>query len=162
MGWELQLPTGDVLKVSGTATIGRAPNNHIVLNDTLVSRVHVELRCQGAALIVNDLHSRNGTYVNDVPVSPALPRSVQPGEVLRVGNTRIGVRFTGDDTMAMSLQSSQTRQGGMPTDSPYSPYPGEAIRRPLLPKPAQVLYASEPRNPVAEFIEILKGGRART
>jgi pSer/pThr/pTyr-binding forkhead associated (FHA) protein len=162
MGWELQLPTGNVLKVSGTATIGRAPNNHIVLNDTLVSRVHVELHCQGAALIVNDLHSRNGTFVNEVPVSPALPRSVQPGDVLRVGNTNIRVRYTGDDTVAMDVQTNQTGQLGYPGAlSQLSAYPGEATRRPLLPKPAQVLYASEPRSPVADFIEILKRGRSK-
>jgi pSer/pThr/pTyr-binding forkhead associated (FHA) protein len=162
MGWELLLPTGDVLKVIGTATIGRGPHNHVVLNDTLVSRTHVELLCQGAVLLINDLHSTNGTYVNEVPVSPASSRSIQPGEVLRVGNTRIGVRYTRDDTMTTNPQLSQTRPGSLPTDVSHPPYPGEAIRRPLLPKPAQVLYTSEPRNPFNEIMEILKGGGAKT
>jgi pSer/pThr/pTyr-binding forkhead associated (FHA) protein len=127
MGWELQMPTGDVFKVTGTATIGRAPNNHVVINDTLASRQHVELRCEAGALIVKDRDSTNGTYINEVPISYDVPYVVQPGDTLRIGDTKIRVHYA------------------------------DTIRRPLLPKPAQVINADEPRNLFSGIIDALRG-----
>ena len=44
--------------------IGRQPGLHIRLVHTTVSLVHAELRVSGEALILADLKSRNGTFIN--------------------------------------------------------------------------------------------------
>lgn len=45
-------------------TIGRGRENSIVLDDMLVSRHHVRITADANGLILEDLGSRNGTYVN--------------------------------------------------------------------------------------------------
>ncbi|HWC21356.1 MAG TPA: FHA domain-containing protein [Flexivirga sp.] len=45
-------------------TIGRGRENSIVLDDMLVSRHHVRITADADGLILEDLGSRNGTYVN--------------------------------------------------------------------------------------------------
>lgn len=45
-------------------TIGRGRENSIVLDDMLVSRHHVRITADSDGLILEDLGSRNGTYVN--------------------------------------------------------------------------------------------------
>ncbi|NNG39226.1 FHA domain-containing protein [Flexivirga sp. ID2601S] len=45
-------------------TIGRGRDNSIVLDDMLVSRQHVRITADAEGLVLEDLGSRNGTYVN--------------------------------------------------------------------------------------------------
>jgi pSer/pThr/pTyr-binding forkhead associated (FHA) protein len=43
---------------------GRSPDAEIFLDDVTVSRHHAEFAVEGGALVVRDLGSTNGTYVN--------------------------------------------------------------------------------------------------
>lgn len=52
-------PVDDVL------TIGRGRDNTIVLDDMLISRQHVRITADDEGLVLEDLGSRNGTYVNE-------------------------------------------------------------------------------------------------
>jgi len=78
----LALPTG------GVVTIGRDPDNDLVLDDLMVSRHHAELRpaVPGRASAIVDLGSQNGTYVNGVRVSSA---EVLLGDVVNIGGTAL-------------------------------------------------------------------------
>lgn len=51
--------------------VGRTPGYDLVLDDTHVSKSHAEIYSDGAALRIRDLGSRNGTYVNQRPVTDA-------------------------------------------------------------------------------------------
>ncbi|EUA12744.1 ABC transporter family protein [Mycobacterium kansasii 732] len=53
-------------------TIGRGPDNDVVLNDLLVSRRHAMLRRSGSQWELVDNNSANGTYVNGTRISRAL------------------------------------------------------------------------------------------
>ena len=48
----------------GTTRVGRDPDDGIFLDDVTVSRHHAEFDVDGDTLIVRDLGSTNGTYVN--------------------------------------------------------------------------------------------------
>ena len=50
-------------------TIGRAPDNLIVLDDPSVSGRHAELRLSGDTHHLKDLGSTNGTRVNGIPIT---------------------------------------------------------------------------------------------
>lgn len=48
----------------GTTKVGRDPDDGIFLDDVTVSRHHAEFEVAGESLVVRDLGSTNGTYVN--------------------------------------------------------------------------------------------------
>jgi len=53
----------------GQFSIGRDPSNSMALNDALVSRQHASIRTSERDVVILDLSSRNGTFVNAVPVT---------------------------------------------------------------------------------------------
>ncbi len=63
--------------------VGRAKDCHIRLNHPDVAERHCRLSGRGAELVVEDLGSGLGTFVNDEPVRG--PRVLKAGDVLRVG-----------------------------------------------------------------------------
>jgi len=67
-------------------SVGASPDNQLAIDDKTVSRYHLELRMTGEGLSVEDLGSRNGTYVGDLRVDRAV---VPPGTRLRLGATTI-------------------------------------------------------------------------
>ncbi|MBT6180037.1 MAG: FHA domain-containing protein [Deltaproteobacteria bacterium] len=50
-------------------TIGRSPANTIPLQDPLISKTHAKIVREGADFHLVDLHSSNGSYVNERPVA---------------------------------------------------------------------------------------------
>jgi predicted component of type VI protein secretion system len=58
--------------------------------DTQVSRRHARVAVQGGTVVVEDLGSTNGTYVNEQPISA--PRPLNPGDKVRVGLTVLELR----------------------------------------------------------------------
>ena len=65
-------------------TIGRTPDNDIVVDDVLASRHHAKLSQVGEGLVIEDLHSVNGTFVNGSRISRAVLRE---NDVVTVGNS---------------------------------------------------------------------------
>jgi len=65
-------------------SIGRDPSNQISLLDSLVSRRHCAVRRDGAGFLIEDLESRNSTFVNNVPVKE---RRLANGDQIRVGKS---------------------------------------------------------------------------
>ena len=65
------------LVISGTAhelledliTIGRGPDNTIIINDPSVSTYHAQLQLAGETYRLKDLDSTNGTCVNGLPAT---------------------------------------------------------------------------------------------
>ena len=69
-------------------TVGRAPRADFILEAALVSRLHCRLEAEGETLLVVDLDSTNGTYVNDKRVERARLAS---GDRLRIGRVELTV-----------------------------------------------------------------------
>src|ERR1700694_910397 len=77
-------------------TIGRAPNNQLVLNHSQVSGYHAEIRPDGQGYSIIDFGSTNGTFVNEYRLTPNVPRSLNPNDRLRFGQqtNKPGTTFT--------------------------------------------------------------------
>lgn len=82
----------------GTTSIGRDSGNQIQLHDTEVSRRHADVRRQGASLVVTDLASSNGTYVNGKRIAH---HELASGDRLQIGSTLM--LFTGPGESASDL-----------------------------------------------------------
>lgn len=74
----------------GTNIIGRGNQVDFRLPDTGVSRRHAELVWDGKEAVLVDLHSTNGTTVNDTPIDNWL---LADGDVITVGHSYIEVRI---------------------------------------------------------------------
>jgi hypothetical protein len=62
-------------------TIGRA-NSDIIINDMLSSRIHCAVEVSEHTVLLRDLESTNGTFINDEPIQTAL---LYNGSVFKVG-----------------------------------------------------------------------------
>lgn len=71
--------------VSQTSRLGRDTFNALSIDDSRVSREHLEISLTGANFRIVDLASRNGTFVDGVRVTE--PREVAAPRVLRAGDT---------------------------------------------------------------------------
>lgn len=74
---------GARFKISGSATIGRSPDATIMLDDAEISRLHARIsRTEPGVLVLEDLGSRNGTFVNGIRVKR---RALALGDKIRIG-----------------------------------------------------------------------------
>jgi predicted component of type VI protein secretion system len=82
---------GRQLPLDSVVDVGREPSLPLHLDeDTQVSRRHARISAQGGQVVVEDLGSTNGTYVNDQPISS--PRALNPGDKVRIGLTVLELR----------------------------------------------------------------------
>jgi pSer/pThr/pTyr-binding forkhead associated (FHA) protein len=58
-----------------------------------VSRRHISIFKQGAGVVVEDLGSVNGTFVNGKRLDPYLPETLNDGDILQLGRLLIKVRL---------------------------------------------------------------------
>jgi putative nucleotidyltransferase with HDIG domain len=72
-------------------TIGRDPENVIVLEHTAISRFHCKITCEKDQYFVQDLGSTNGTYLNGRRITR---ERLSPGDELIIANIGIVVEAT--------------------------------------------------------------------
>ena len=84
-------PALDELTVdSAPLPLGRGGQNTVALDgDEFASARHARVEARADGLWVEDLGSTNGTFVNGARVTT--PRKLEPGDVLRVGQTDLRV-----------------------------------------------------------------------
>ena len=68
-------------------SIGRSAGNTIVLEDDFASLEHALIILRGEQWLLEDLGSRNGTLLNDVPI--ATTTAVVSGDVITIGRTSL-------------------------------------------------------------------------
>jgi Nif-specific regulatory protein len=95
-------------------SIGRDPSNEISLLDSLVSRRHCVIRREASAFRLQDLDSRNNTFVSGVPVRD---RVLVHGDQIRVGNSILIFQGPSSDSIPgnASLQLDATPVPGAAT-----------------------------------------------
>jgi pSer/pThr/pTyr-binding forkhead associated (FHA) protein len=82
---------GKQIPLDNVVDVGREPSLALHLDDdSQVSRRHARISAQGGSVVVEDLGSTNGTYVNDQPISS--PRTLNPGDKVRIGLTVLELR----------------------------------------------------------------------
>jgi DNA-binding NtrC family response regulator len=78
------------VNVEGRCVLGSAPHCDVIISDQAVSRVHAEIEPRDEGIWIRDLNSRNGTFVEGVPVESAC---VLHGFTIRVGATDVVVNY---------------------------------------------------------------------
>ena len=67
-------------------TIGRSAGSTLVIHDSEISHVHCEILMFGGEVIVRDLGSSNGTFVDGVKINPQM--QLKNGHVVRFGTAQ--------------------------------------------------------------------------
>jgi len=99
---ELQMTSSSVL-------IGRSENCDFQVDAETLSREHARLAQKGSELVVQDLHSTNGTFVNEQQIFEATP--IQPGDVLRFGQESFCLQSTAADATQMFDRQAMSNLG---------------------------------------------------
>lgn len=77
-------------------TVGRTPNNDIVLRDVTVSRFHAYFRQRGDKWIVADAGSKNGSELEGVPLEARKERELASGVAVRIGDFELTFYLAGE------------------------------------------------------------------
>ena len=80
-------------------TVGRSEDNGFQIPEGSISSRHCELATKGEEVLIKDLGSTNGTFLDDKKITEA---TMKMGQVLRLGSVEL--RFEGD--------KEACRQGG--------------------------------------------------
>jgi pSer/pThr/pTyr-binding forkhead associated (FHA) protein len=125
--------------VSGEAVVlGRSSKADVVLADRFLSRLHARLFLRDGAWFVEDLGSRNTTFLNDRPVAGPVP--VRPGDVIRLAESRVVIEAPGVPA------SADTRDGltGSSDENLPGRRPGGERRRGIVRRPPEAAERAAP------------------
>jgi pSer/pThr/pTyr-binding forkhead associated (FHA) protein len=82
--------TGRTLDLATAKTsLGRVDDNQFTLPEPSVSSHHCEVWLKGDDLIVKDLGSTNGTFLNEVQLGADKEGTLKPGQILRLGQVEL-------------------------------------------------------------------------
>jgi hypothetical protein len=92
-GWQLLHPVAPLqIGLDGMWTIGRSPENALVLADAAVSSRHACIEVRAGVPAIVDTGSTNGSFVNGARLTPNLPVRLRDGDRLTLGQTEFVVR----------------------------------------------------------------------
>src|SRR5258706_5502078 len=92
-------------------TVGRVEENTFQIADASVSSRHAEILLQGSELLVRDLNSTNGTFINGEKISEAI---LKPGQTLRFGQVELKI----DDGQPVVAPASAPVSASAPAPAP--------------------------------------------
>jgi len=114
---------------SRPVTIGRSPDNDIPVDNLAVSNYHAKIYFEAGRMVVEDLDSLNGTFVNDLRVERA---TLHDGDNIHIGKHKIKVDTSGDAPIAWDTGRKAPRHALM---KPWFWTPRSAARCSSRPPP---------------------------
>jgi len=103
---------GQLFKCGKSLTMGRSPQAELRLDDDGISRNHARIRSETGRSWVQDLDSRNGTFVNGERITSDV--ELKDGDKIQVGRgtvLRFGFQDALDESFHENLLSSALRDG---------------------------------------------------
>lgn len=76
---------GQKIRLRKSVTIGRHPSNDVSIDDPSASRKHSKIEVRDDGLMLSDIESGNGTYLNGERVTGST--KLRPGDRIRIGET---------------------------------------------------------------------------
>ena len=73
-------------------TVGRVEDNTFQIADPSVSSHHCEVLLRGGEVVIHDLNSTNGSYINDAQITESV---LKPGQKLRLGQVELKLEDEG-------------------------------------------------------------------
>ena len=92
-------------------TIGRHPENRLMVVEAQASRFHCVIEKTAKGLVVKDLDSRNGTKVNDQAVKTVF---LKRGDVIRIGATELRLVVPGQSVAGKVEEPVEVKEAEVP------------------------------------------------
>jgi hypothetical protein len=129
-------PGRGYMLVRAVLTLGRDPGNDIVISHPEISRQHTRIVRQGDQVVVEDMGSTNGTFVNGVLLRA--PHTLSDGDVIGLGDAVTLVYHALDASAARTVVERR--------DVPPAPVvePVESRAAEPVPPPAPAVPEEEP------------------
>jgi len=102
--WYLVIGTDHISLKAGATVLGRDPEADIAVNASGVSRLHARIHITGIGATVEDLGSKNGTFVKGRRVASAAP--LQDGDEIRLGMFPVTFRAEAPSSTTETVHSS--------------------------------------------------------
>lgn len=147
-------PVGDVELGSGSLLIGRLPECDVLLQDNLVSRMHARLSVQGDSVVVEDLHSTNGVYVNGLRVGHSTV--LREGDRILIGTTEFSLFETRDSSLQRLRVARAVPELAAERPTPTAP-PAAKPTAPASPSAAQRKPENVPSTARADALKMIGG-----
>jgi pSer/pThr/pTyr-binding forkhead associated (FHA) protein len=122
-------PVSEVELREGSMLIGRLPECDVMIDDGLVSRMHARVSVRDDSVVVEDLHSTNGVYVNGTRITHSA--LLREGDRLLVGTTEISLFEARRDARVAPLRPKRDGE-------PKQGTPTVGSIRPRIPAPTTV------------------------
>ncbi|BAT89120.1 hypothetical protein LR48_Vigan09g202800 [Vigna angularis] len=91
IGYKVEMP-GVYEIASSEVTVGRVPDKaDLVIPVATVSGVHARIQKKEGNLLVTDLDSTNGTFINDKRLRPGVAATLSPGSSITFGDTHLAM-----------------------------------------------------------------------
>ena len=119
-----------------STSLGRDPDNDIVINDPQISRQHARITRQGGLMVIGDLGSTNGTFVNGVRLTGS--HTLTSGDVISLGDA-VALTYYGVGTaapMTVVGQPAAARPQPSYAPPPPTPQPSPPLAYTATPPPA--------------------------
>lgn len=123
--------------------VGRAPTCEVVVDDPKASRNHIEIIRSGNSLVVKDLGSSNGTFLNGTPMKSQQSVILCSGDELEIGKVRMTfeIRDPNFEKQLQTLPQELNDHLPAPTGDSADLYP--MVSNGALAQP-KIVYGSEP------------------
>ncbi len=118
---------GQTFTLSGQTTLGRSSENTIQLEDERASRRHAQIDLQGGDWTIQDLGSRNGTFINQERI--VQPVSLQTGDQVQIGDTLFQVNGPGEGRSAAAERTCPHCGQQVPVSAQFCRYCGGSLAR---------------------------------
>jgi pSer/pThr/pTyr-binding forkhead associated (FHA) protein len=83
---------GQSFELKGDAiSIGRGPDNDIQIKEKSVSRKHAKIIKKGDSYLIEDLNSKNGTFIKGMQIHPGKVFKLEEGSPVAIGNVVVSI-----------------------------------------------------------------------
>jgi pSer/pThr/pTyr-binding forkhead associated (FHA) protein len=103
-------------------TIGRVEGNTLQIAEPSVSSHHCEVLLKGSDVLIHDLNSTNGTFINGEKITDGV---LKPGQILRVG--QIELRLETPEAAAPATAAPATAPTKKPAESTMATQRGVSL-----------------------------------
>jgi rhomboid protease GluP len=122
--WLVDLSSGKVFPLVNGFAIGRTAGDVVLAEDGSVSSKHCIFYVSGSAVEIEDLGSRNGTFVGEQRIEPKKRLGLLPGSRVKIGSHIYEIKVGGEapkqraTAMELASLASQIAPDNIPTKAP--------------------------------------------